>query len=211
MLPGLYIWWSIDDVQLNFTHDSISLLMSKIFPADLQLSRPFQKPEVSLYGNIKFSCGLTQLLKCYLNAYKRKFGSHLDAHIEFRCGGTLRYRYEICYVIIVCAIFPDTPSLPCDEYPVIFEDLSKSIKYDEDGEVNFVKPYVLSFKNVISKYDTKQYSWDTYAFALHFPDDSYVLECPCALNFEKSRVDHYKCIRSVDKICPNVIAQLTSL
>ena len=172
---------------------------------------PFGKPEESVYGNVKFSGGLMQLLKSYLNAYYSKCGKSSHACIEFRCGGTLRYRYEICYVIIVCAIFPDKkPSLPRDEYPVIFEDLSKSIRYNEDGEVTFVKSYVLSFKNVISKYDTRYYSWDTYAFALHFPDDSYVLECPYALRFKESLVGHFKCIRSIDKKCPNVIAQSIS-
>ena len=212
MLPGSYIWWSIDGIPpLNFTYDpefsfqerkSQTSAYCTTFTA--QLSRPFRNPQVSLYGNVKFSGGLMQLLKCYLNAYYSRHGRSSHACIEFRCGGTLRYRYEICHVVIVCAVFSEKNPLPREEYPVIFEELSKSIRYDENGEVAFVKPHVVYFENVVSKYDETFYSWDTYAFALHFPDDNYTLECPQTLNFEESLIHHSTCIRSRNGVCPNI-------
>ena len=194
VLPqGSYTWWSFDiPKEKKFT-----------VARNVLLSPPFKSPEASMYGNVKFSCGLTQLLKCYLNAYKSKFGSHLDAHIEFRCGGTLRYRYEICYVIIVCVVLPGVePCLSQEEYKVIEDHLWEGVapvKYI-DGAVDKVVPPDLLFENAVKGLDGCLFSWDTYALALHFPDDSYTLEMPKEW-VEISEVDHDNCLRG-SQFCP---------
>ena len=170
VFPGCYIWWSIDCDR---------------YPALLpgySFSRFFTSS--SRYGNVKFSGYIMQLLRCYQEAYN----INPLPRIQFRCGGTLRYNNEICKVVIVCTEihYPQ----PQDEFPLMWED--HDIKY-RDGRVIFVKPLDIVIRNIVSKKNDKFYSWDTYAFAFYFPDDTYRLLCPKSEKFERSEVRHYKC------------------
>ena len=204
ILPGYYIWWSID-------HSCIPTMdLTKTIRSGYYSSEPFQTPIKSHYGNHKITCNIRELLQCYQNAY----GSPLP-RIEFRCGGTLRYRNEICYVVIVCA----EENLSKEEFPVMWEEVLKD-GYGSDGKVESVKlPQVIIRNGILGYYvgdnfrdrKTTFYSWDTYAFAFHFPDETFTLEPKSDEIFHETvQHDGYKCPKrkpnpsKKDKLtCPN--------
>ena len=193
VLPGYYIWWSIDHSCIFPREPYLNLMQNtgrEVY--GYYTHEPFNYPIKSRYGNHKFTSDIKELLQCYQNAY----GSPLP-HIEFRCGGTLRYRNEICYVVIVCAVHPDSEHpLSKDEFP-IWKDL----------EVEYVNGKIVSIQikirngisgvychGVINK-KTKPFSWDTYVFALYFPDSKYRLELP-KRNTTTSLIEHNFCIKT---------------
>ena len=191
VLPGYYIWWSID-------HSCVptvpSWKLEKYFGHQwygYYTSEPFERPITSRYGNHMFTSYIMQLLQSYQSAY----GSPLP-RIEFRCGGTLRYRCEICYVVIVCAVNPhEKHSLSEEEFPIIWENVQ--IIYNSNGQVSFVQPPEITLRNGITGYyedgmfsDYIPYSWDTYAFALHFPTEHFKLEIPKLTLFSTKTIEH---------------------
>ena len=114
-------------------------------------------------------------------------------------------------MVIVCAVHPDSEHpLSKDEFP-IWKDL----------EVEYVNGKIVSIQikirngisgvychGVINK-QTKSFSWDTYVFALYFPDSKYKLELPKS-NTKTSLIEHNYCIKTKpdplnnDKFtCPN--------
>ena len=174
IFPGCYSWWSID-------HQFYCSPSSHYYFSDLFT-------ESSRYGNVKFSGYIMQLLQCYQEAYN----INPLPRIQFRCGGTLRYKKEICKVVIVCT---DAHPLTEDEFPIIWDD----ILYDKNGRVADIKPFEVIINNGISgnRRSPILYSWDTYAFGFYFPNKKYRLRCPKSENFECSEVEHYdeSCIK----------------
>ena len=213
VLPGYYIWWSIDHLCFPTVYYSKLTKTIRSEKYGYYSSEPFRMPIKSHYGNHKITCNLKELLQCYQTAY----GSPLP-RIEFRCGGTLRYRNEICYVVIVCA----EKNLSKEEFPVMWEEVLKD-GYGSDGKVESIElPQVIIRNGILGYYegyvgdsvwdrDTDYFSWDTYAFAFHFPDETFTLEPKSDEIFhEIVQHDGDKCLKrkpnpsKKDKlICPN--------
>ena len=192
VFPGNYIWWSID-----YCHSESVQLVYKSSETFSSSSR---------YGNIKFSGKVKEILACYQEAY----GINPLPCIQFRCGGTFRYKYEICYVVIVCT---DVEPLPEDEFPKMWED---HIKYDKDGRIKSVN-LVVVIRNGIYEVllPSKKWSWDTYAFGLYFPNKTYSLKCPKSEKFKHSEIEHTFCIKTQPDpyngnkfTCPNKLLRL---
>ena len=107
LLPkGYYSWWGI----------SVSRKYCQRFLPNESLPFYFQTPRISAYGNNSFSVELTRLLRCYQTSHEDGRGIRPD--ICLLRGGTLRYRHEVCYVIIVC-MEGHRYSEPLKEYPAI--------------------------------------------------------------------------------------------
>ena len=173
VFPGKYIWWSIDYCHSEPVENTYTL--SEIFSSS------------SRYGNIKFSGEIEEILGYYQEAY----GINPLPRIQFRCGGTLRYKYEICYVVIVCT---DASPLPEDEFPKMWED---DIEYKEDGRIESVNLEVVIRNGIYEVLSpSKKWSWDTYAFGLYFPNTTYSLKCPKSEKFKHSEIDHMFCIKT---------------
>ena len=192
VFPGYYIWWSIDHD--NYPPSSSEYYFSHFFSPS------------SRYGNSKFSGNIKELLQCYQEAYIKDKVDPLT-RIQFRCGGTLRYRREICKVVIVCT---DEHPLPEDEFPRMWQ--GHGFRYNKDGKITFVEPIEVMIRNGVSgvRGPYKPYSWDTYAFAFYFPDDTYMLVCPTSEKFRFSEIEHDDlCLASRPNphgsgyICPN--------
>ena len=192
VFPGNYIWWSIDHC------------ISGSVPWLYKPSETFSSS--SWYGNVKFSGEIKEILGCYQKAY----GTNPLPRIQFRCGGTLRYKYEICKVVIICT---DAYPLPEDEFPKMWED---HIKYTEDGRIKSVNLEVVIRNGIYEVVlPSKKYSWDTYAFGLHFPNKTYSLKCPKSEKFKRSKIDHTFCITTKPDpnngnkfTCPNKLLPL---
>ena len=168
VFPGKYIWWSIDYCFSEPVENTYTL--SEIFSSS------------SRYGNIKFSGEIEEILGYYQEAY----GTNLLPRIQFRCGGTLRYKYEICKVVIVCT---DAHHLSEDEFPKMWEDC---IHYDQNGRIESVNLEVV-IRNGIFQERFTIYSWDTYAFGLYFPNEMHNLTCPKSEKFKRSKIKHTFC------------------
>ena len=186
LFPGYCSWWSIDNVD----HDPTSNLEHYYF-SDLFTSS-------SRYGNNKFSGNIVELLQSYQKAFDPL------PRIQFRCGGTLRYKQEICKVVIVCT---DASPLDEDEFPRMWKDY---VTEEEGVETTLIASIEVVIRNGITgaKTDPKYtpYSWDTYAFCFYFPDGSYKLKCPRSV-IQRSEVDHNVrfCVPKVNRTCPNLL------
>ena len=209
VLPGYYIWWSIDPscISKRPYSEMRQTKMNQVY--GYYTSEPFHSLMKSRYGNCKIISNTVQLIQCYQTAY----GSPLP-RIEFRCGGTLRYRNEICYVVIVCAVHPDSEH-SLSNFPV----MNLEVQYGLNEEVVSVETPQLRICNGISgvyyhhvDLENKSYSWDTYAFALHFPNETFTLKLPKGDKIFDEKITHDKpCLKgkpdpskcSKKFVCPN--------
>ena len=197
VFPGYYIWWSIN----NDDYYPSSYLEDYYY-----FSPPFTSS--SRYGNVKFSGYIMQLLRCYQEAYAKV---NPLPRIQFRCGGTLRYKHEICKVVIMCT---DAHPLPEDEFPRMWQ--GHDIRYGRDRKITFVRPLEVTIRNGVSGIIDPYipYSWDTYAFAFYFPDDTYRLICPTSEKFRYSKIEHDDLCHSLQPnpdgsgklVCPNELS-----
>ena len=180
LFPGYYSWWSVD--LEDYPQECEYYYFSQFYTSS------------SRYGNNKFSGNIVELLQCYQKAYN----INPLPRIQFRCGGTLRYKQEICKVVIVCT---DAYPLPEDEFPPMWE--SDLVKVEEAGKIKITK--AVSFLEVRihsgvtglkEHYVPPGYSWDTYAFGFYFPDDTYSLKCSASV-IQRSTVRHgkHQCIK----------------
>ena len=146
---GSFSWWSIE---LNEDHDHLG--RKNINGVDCRTSFLFDKNQ-SIYGHVKFSMKFDDLI----SNYAQSRGESCE-NVLYKVGGTLRYRREVCYTIIVC-VTDDAQELTrlCDV------DLSKLV---------ISHPYNF-FKGGQIEGSVKT-SWDHYVLALYYPNT-----CPTKL------------------------------
>ena len=202
---GCYVWWSID---LSLPQSKVLMLEKKTdkLLANYYLSEPFMTH--SNCGNIKFEISTENLIKCY----QKSFTGPLQP-IQFRCGGTLREKYKINYLIIVCLQHHDDFKLV--SFPVMWSNI---IKYKRNGEISRMKiPLWVMLKNGISRtcvrnlitneVTTESFSWDTCTFLFYFPNKQHQLKCPKNMMNKKIVVHKFCKYRQPDidgtLKCPN--------
>lgn len=163
VLPGSYSWWGIS---LQEWYDDASDSTARRFQQKLkfefeEVSGYLKSPPASPYGNNEFTGKLADVLECY-----RKSRGVADSDVYLVIGGTLRYKHEICYVVIVCTRkdttrkLKDFPPLNARNQDVI--ELNGLV--DEKGK--FVNPdAVPEFK---LRHITKHINWESLAFAFYF-------------------------------------------
>ncbi len=171
VLPGFYIWWSIH-VDNPDNNDDLP-------PYIHNLSIPFIDPPESRYGSKRISITSLHLLQSYQHGFVNEGGHY--PHLQFRNGGTLRYKLEICYVVIVSAeghftgADGDYPVIEYATNPVI----PANVQYDDNGRITAVGQWSVIIRNGKltagrigkKRMPFKKFSWDHYAFAFHFPRD----------------------------------------
>ena len=180
LLPGSYLWWSIDNSIQYKPHES-------------------RYGSRAIYGHIKY------VFEHYQKSFPRDPLTRKFPKIELRIGGTLRYRCEICYVIIVCK--EEEPTLPYDKYPVWPE--GRKIQFNLEGIVSYVNS--IEVKNIKgATFDN--YSWSHHVFGFHFPDDQHQMTCPKTCFKEKETIHIKSCIKSRPQVlgdewwlCPDII------
>ena len=161
IFPGCYSWWSI-------------------FPAEDE-RRP-----ISPYGNQAFVCDFPHMLTAYAKSRKTDI-----CNVCLRKGGTLRYKYEICYVLIICQ---------CDDGDIReFEPLElASNKFDSDGLIDkdgrILKATAVPTFHLDSFIDNMHH--EEVAIAFYFPKTAIMnVESPPAYC---QKIRHSRCI----KTCP---------
>ena len=102
VLPGYYSWWGVSTTKWYKEHDGyLSLVTQQQQRPEIKVAEFAAYPPKSRYGNNAFIIGFSELLQSY-GSSRTDFLDQERRHIYLRVGGTLRYKYEICYIVIVC-------------------------------------------------------------------------------------------------------------
>lgn len=204
LLSGNYMWWSVKCDEVPSLHWSSQFLSYKA-------SHPFLDFPESPYGNWEISGYIKYVLEAYQSSLPRDSNNRGKfPRLELRNGGTLRYKFEVCHIIIVCAAYVRKPlPLPLDKYPLWNEGRGK-IEYNSyTGAITFVHPLKITYKNGVKYCEGQIYSWDNFVFTFHFPDETQVMKCPKdPERFNWDEVTHYECIKTRPNgqgkfLCPN--------
>jgi len=95
VLPGYYSWWGIN-LEDQLPQEAIDAVRS-LQQHGTYVAGYVKHPPVSSNGNNAFCASFYNLLKSYANSRQCSISK-----IHFTVGGTLQYRYEVCYVTIIC-------------------------------------------------------------------------------------------------------------
>ena len=170
VFPGYLSWWGISS-QDSYKSDHGRNFREALVEA--KKSTPYLKeagylkiPPSSRYGNHGFIFSFQDLMNGYIS---RNDGKVKDVYLKK--AGALRYKHEICYVIIV-VMTEDLENKNIQELPSIFYEpcFDHNGCIDEDGKlINDRSP---SFK---LKHPIESYSWESMAFAFYFPSSNDLL------------------------------------
>jgi hypothetical protein len=202
VFPGYYSWWGVHPVERDgFTtpgeiQSELEELQQrtgfKAYVADYLKASPDSR-----YGNQAFICEFQDLL----TSYAKTRGTTID-NVCIRKGGTLRYTFEICYVLIIC-----TSKHEDDEDLADFEPLqpATSVPFEMDRFINdngnildpaatpiFHPGYTVTWskhKSTPPGAKADMYSYETTAFGFYFPEDRSSLKLH---KFAEITVRHYK-------------------
>ena len=205
VIEGNLSWWGVDTHSWYNSHEACGQAFGSA-AATLHSERVFvspfmSNPPESRYGNEGFVVNFKDLLKHYKESCSDIVNSE-DQVLFLRVGGTLRYRYEICYVVIVCTKYDK--ELKC--YPSlhtrsdIFDHKGLLLPSGQIEEKLFASEETIDFKirYAIKCVPTRQYSsYETPAFAFYYPETSTTTSLKCSPgNVEKVVIKH-KC----NKLC----------
>ena len=205
VFPGYYSWWGVSVTEWyreGAPGVSLAEEIRRLQRQGVEVAE-FVSPEPkSRYGNNSFSIDFRKLLL----SYKR---SRTDVqerrHIFLRVGGTLRYKWEICYVVIVCLQhdheFNDWPTL--DKQDVLDHNglvqQGKVVDYRQTPDFK-AKHIITSLKDV-NGWQTS-FSWEQVVFALYYPSEDMLLQCR-AEDIQEKLVEHSFCIKKKHGKCPD--------
>lgn len=178
VLPGRYSWWEIETREGEFAKCAKTLSSNRIFVS------PFlANPQESPHGNISYIVDFKHLLECYKES-RTDIADVRNRIVYLRIGGTFRYRFEICYVILVCT----KQDRELEEYPSlhdsnVFDDKGLVLKKGKIADKFYALEETIDFKpKYVIKCVPKQnyFNYETPAYAFYYPDDKkeYILKCP---------------------------------
>lgn len=219
VLPGYYSWWGISLTGVSEAKKVRQAIERKMKRHRYELADYLKDPPESHYGNNEFSTELTNILQYYQRSrqcYKRD--------VYLKRGGTLRYRQEICYVIVICTKedldrLSDFPNLNPEETEVF----NSNGLLSENGSIKDYRA-VLTFETEypIQSCNNDSCSWETMAFALYFPTSDSVIRCHkdnisyngevnhgyCTSTYPLMKyTDNRKCLTEIVWKCPNRISE----
>ena len=156
----------------------------------------------SIYGNCVFHCSFKDLLNAY--AFSRR-----DSHrLYIKRGGTLRYRGEICFVLIVCTE-SDQLHFPRLHRRGNFETnglINKDGRVINRGAIaNFHPRHIIQWARDDEGDRKKIYSYITAAFAFYYPnkDGKLVVDRKKCRATEIDKHTDERCLKKKNGICPN--------
>ena len=187
VLEGKLSWWGVDAYSWYNSEDvcgkEFGAVASTLRSANIYVS-PFMATErESRYG----MCGFLVNFKDILIDYKESrtdIEDSKDQAVLFRVGGTLRYRNEICYVVIVCTKHDKKLE---EHYPSLHTQ--PNIIFDHNGfflpsgEVDFksCKPLYFKPKYTIKCVPIQNYfSYEEPVFAFYFPEKGPASSLKCS-------------------------------
>ena len=203
VFPGYYSWWGVSVTE--WYKGGGSSLAEEIRPLQ-RFKRgdvaEFVSPEPkSRYGNKSFSIDFSKLLLSYQES---RTDVQEGGNVFLRVGGTLRYKWEICYVVIVCLqhdrVFNDWPTL--DEQDVLDHKglVQQGMVVDYLRTPVFKTKYIVTSLNGVNGW--QNFSWEQMVFALYYPRKDMLLWCG-AEDMKEELVNHSFCISTRNRQCPN--------
>ena len=175
VFPDYYCWWGLSTTE--WYKECGENLVSIAKRPDVEVAEFAASPPKSRYGNNAFTIGFRELLL----SYKRSRTDIPEVrHIYLREGGTLRYKYEICYVVIVC--------LQQDHSLDDFDTIDRQDIIDHNGLVQrgkvvdyrqtpeFKAKYIISSMKY-QGFTWEHFSWEQVVFALYYPSEELTLCC----------------------------------
>lgn len=172
IFPGYYSWWGLV-VEKELCP---SWIESRVLPHYLKT------PSESVYGRNAFLYDFKDLLK----SYAKNRGCKVDK-IHLLVGGTLRYKCEIGYVIIICT--SDDPEI-VKKYPSITQSevFDSDGLVDEDGKIDDFHQDLHFTTHHVNTY----FSYETLNFAFYFSSGSMEFQCD---HVAPRRIKHDYCMR----------------
>lgn len=181
--PGYLSWWSVSLSNTSrgyTTHADIQGSIDALKSKKLHVRIPDylkMKPE-SIYGGLAFECEFMDLLASYIKSRSPKDSKKSISDICIRVGGTLTYRFEICYVLIVSTI-DDSDAL--SDYSLLTDSdlFHTNGLVDGEGRINTTvdKETCLTFhpKHNVAWVAGRSCSYEKAAFAFYFKEEDQVL------------------------------------
>ena len=103
VFPGYYCWWGVSLTEWyrgDYPHgEHFTSVIQTLQRQGIEVAEYVAYDPKSRYGNNAFTIKFSDLLQSYKSS---RIDIQERRQIYLRVGGTLRYKYEICYVIIVC-------------------------------------------------------------------------------------------------------------
>lgn len=167
MLPSHYVWYGVPDCK----HDSLQLVVGKEQATEEEFRQDWKLE--SRYGMHSFVVNIHKVLQAYRESVGHCLGN-ITPRVVLRCGGTLLYRYEVCYVVIVTYIgdeihdsFPPVTDPSCDDGKPPLFDWSPLL--DDSGCYTEERGGYPTFTPRHKKIHHSQY-WDQFVLAVHLPE-----------------------------------------
>ncbi len=218
VFPGYLSWWGIDTREWLENDPDTMHTIQDYQRRKCYLHNYLAIPPESMYGNKAFSIKMEDILQ----DYKRSRADQKEKMLCLRGGGTLRYRNEICYVIMVCMEGDDVQgTFTLNDKPFRFDPTSidptsidptsiDPTSIDPTSMVNangiivdYKKPLNFTPQSIV-KWHRGSYDWENLAFCFYFPSKDQRLTCT---NVTVNDVKHDKCTASFPieekMICPN--------
>ena len=193
VLPGKYTWWgvSVEQWYASRSEESEKFLelqqqhkLRSIYVAEYLQTNPPACP----YGDKVFTVDLKDLLECYVSS-RTDVDDDAKKKVKFWFAGTLRYRNEICYVIIVAMINDDTELSNLRSLHGAMDRFNHNGLIAENGELLDISVTPTFAAKYTIKFAQGYKSWETPAY---FPDDGnqYQLSVPEDVVEEFPEVSH---------------------
>ena len=199
IFPGFYSWWGIQPIQ----HIDP--------PHNVLFAEYLKKTPDSPYGNHAFLCNFEKVLSAYAESRKLDIGN-----ICIRKGGTLRYIYEICYVLIVCSGADDDDLSEFEPIRTELEQFRMNGLIDNTGKIINVSA-IPTFhpKYIVAQARDIKYSYEAATFAFYFPTQTEEL-CIDKSQCTHEIVEHSRqnCLKTIfpsghkTSICPNEASEV---
>ena len=201
---GYYSWWgvSVTEWYRESVHGvSLAEEIRQLQRQGVEVAESVSPEPKSRYGNKSFLIDFSKLLLSYQES---RTDVEERRHVFLRVGGTLRYKWEICYVVIVCLQqdheLNDLPTL--DEQDVIDHNglvqQEKVVDYWQTPD--FKAKFIVTRCNGVNGW--KSFSWEQVVFALYYPSEDMSLQCRKD-DIKEEIITHTFCISTQNKICPN--------
>ncbi len=180
VFPGYWSWWGIDTSKWMI-NDSDGKEFAKVVQENRD-DRCYAPSYLAItpgssYGNKAFSMTLKDIFK----DYKRSRNDRRREKVCLKGGGTLRYRNEICYVVLVCMKGDDLGDMRTFSIAK-----KRTVQFDPNGLVNrhgmIVAPPIFKPQSIVKSKindcgDYDHYDWENLVFCFYFPREDQRLTC----------------------------------
>ena len=200
VFPGYLSWWGISSQRADRTvacpefKNVIDQVKGVFLPRHIFEAEYLKYPPESKYGNRAFVIEFPNLIESYMSSRV----DSVSKAVYLKRAGTLRYKNEICYVVMV-VMEEDLQNSDIGALPGINQGMNSEPKFghnncidengkiinnciDENGKIIIINPELyFNVSHPFCYINGVYHCWESLAFAFYFPNQSQILQCPKAL------------------------------